>query len=66
MVGRRRRIALTEGDVWLLSLDYGSLVLGEEHVGGESSLWGIWILLSTLDDVPLCGSWFGILRHDVL
>lgn len=60
------RSELTEGDVWLFCLDYGSLVLSEEHVGGESTLWSIWILLGTLDDVPLGSSWFGVLRHGLL
>lgn len=57
---------LTEGDVWVLLLDYRSLVLCEEHVGRESSFRSIWVLLSSLGDISLDGSWFGIFWHDVI
>lgn len=60
---RRGDVILTEGDVWILGLDNRSLVLSEDHVGGKSPLWSIWVLLCTLASYSFGSSWFGVLRH---
>lgn len=52
----------TKGYVWIVCLDDRSLLLCEDHVGGESPLWCVWVLLCTLD-ILLDSSWFGVLRH---
>lgn len=39
---------LTEGDSWVLLTDVVTLVLSEEHVGRETTLWGVWVLAMML------------------
>ena len=33
----------TEGNAWVLSTDVLTLLIGKEHVGRQTTLWGIWV-----------------------
>jgi len=55
---------LAKGDTWVLVTDILTLLVGEEHVGGKTTLWRVGVLLLLLG-AGLGGSLGGLLlRHD--
>jgi len=52
---------LAELDAWVLFANLLTVVVGKEHIGRETTLWSVWVLLALL--LGLLGLTFCFLRH---